>query len=75
MASNEIDTLMTLDPLGLSTQDIDKIIDYFRSSYHTHEGSAKFSKTRQASDKPKMNLVEMGLLKPKAVPQISRRKI
>lgn len=70
---NEIDTLMTIDPLELSSQDINKIIDYLRGSYKTHEASAKFSRTGQEGDKPKMDLMKLAGVKLKVVPTVRRR--
>lgn len=70
---NEIDQLMLLDPLNLSDVDLDKIVDYLRGSYKTHEQAAKFSKSGEASDKPKIDLEKIGLVKAK--PPLVRRKI
>lgn len=70
---NEIDTLMTLDPLHLSDVDLDKITDYLRASYRNHEASAKHSRTGVASDKPKIDLKAIGLVKEK--PPMVRRKV
>lgn len=74
MTGNEIDTLMTLDPLSLSSQNIDQIIDYLRSSYKNHEGSAKFKRTGDEVDKPKVDLLKAVGLK-KEAPGIVRRRI
>lgn len=71
--ANEIDELMTRDPLGLSKVDIDQIIEHFRGSYRNHEGSAKFKRTGQAEDKPKIDLEKLGLKS--AAPTVTRRKI
>lgn len=72
--ANEIDQLMTLDPLELSSVDIDKIIDYLRGSYKNHEASAKFSKTGQDGDRPKVDLLKSIGLK-KEAPAITRRRV
>jgi len=74
MSGNEIDQLMTLDPLELSSQNIDTIIDYLRSSYKNHEASAKFKRTGDEADKPKGDLLKNLGLK-KDAPAITRRRV
>lgn len=66
---NEIDRIMSLDPLELSAQDIDKIIDYQRKARMNFEAGVKPSKEK--GPKVSIDLVQLGLI-PAAEP-IKRR--
>lgn len=74
--SNDLDLLMDADPLGLSDQDIDKIIAYHRQQRANREaGGAK----RASKDTgPKLDIAALlgGMVKaePKAAP-LTRRRI
>lgn len=68
--TNEIDRLMSLDPLELSAQDIDSIIAYHRKNRLAVEAGLR-PKRGQAS--APINLEEIGLV-PKA-PAIKKRKL
>jgi len=56
---NEIDTLMDLDPLELSSQDIDRIIEYQRKARANFEAGVKPKK----GEAVKIDLVKLGLVK------------
>lgn len=45
-APNDIDALMALDPLGLSRQDLDKIIAYQRKQRASREAGVRTKKPR-----------------------------
>ena len=66
--SNEIDRLMSLDPLNLSAQDLDQIIAWNRQALQAYESGAKPKK-----DYTPIDLVALGLIK--KIPPIKRRKI
>lgn len=66
---NDIDYLMSLDPLELSKQNIDQIILYHRNQRALRERGVKPSKDK--GPKSTIDLVELGL-KP-ATPKINRR--
>lgn len=61
---NELDTLMNLDPLDLSAQDIDKIIEFQRRARRDFEAGVKPKKSTE--EKKPLDLVALGLDKPKA---------
>lgn len=56
--ANEIDRLMSLDPLELSAQDIDSIISYQRKARAAYESGAKPKKAAEAP----IDLEELGLV-------------
>ena len=58
---NEIDQLMDLDPLELSSKDKDGIIAYYRKQRGAFESGVKPKKSGEA-----INIVELGLVKPAA---------
>lgn len=66
---NDIDYLMSLDPLELSKQNIDQIILYHRNQRALRERGVKPSKDK--GPKSTIDLVGLGL-KP-AAPKINRR--
>ena len=66
---NDIDFLMSLDPLELSKQDIDIIIAYHRNQRALREKGVKPKKDKGPSST--LDLVALGL-KP-AAPKINRR--
>ena len=77
MTGNTIDELMKRiqdDPLLATAKDIDEVVDYFRSSFRNNEGSAKFKRTGDEADKPKVDLLKAVGLK-KEAPGIVRRRI
>ena len=57
---NEIDRLMSLDPEGLSSQDLKQLIAYYR---HRRDPSSEESK----AERPKIDLRKMGLIKDKKI--------
>ena len=67
--SNEIDRIMSLDPLKLSAQNIDEIILYQRKQRLAYESGVK---PKKASAQP-LDLVSLGLITAPA--PIKRRKI
>jgi len=67
--TNDIDFLMSLDPLELSKQDIDIIIAYHRNQRALREKGVKPKKDKGPSSP--LDLVALGL-KP-AAPKINRR--
>ena len=67
--SNEIDRLMSLDPLKLSAQNIDEIILYQRKQRLAYESGVK---PKKVSAQP-LDLVSLGLIT--APTPIKRRKI
>lgn len=69
---NEIDTLMSLDPLELSAQDIDSIILYHRKARLAFNSGVK-PKRGGGADIP-INLEKLGMIA-KPVETIKRRKI
>ncbi len=64
--ANTINILMHLDPLELSAQDIDAIIEYNRKLLTAYERGEKVT-----ADLPKIDLQAIGLKKPV---EIKRRK-
>lgn len=63
--ANELDLLMDMDPLELSKQDIDKIIEYQRKARANFQAGIKPKKEVG----PKKDLSEiLGALAPKAAP-------
>jgi hypothetical protein len=66
---NDIDSLMSLDPLELSKQDIDHIILYHRNQRALREKGVKPKKDKGPTQA--LDLVALGL-KP-AAPKINRR--
>jgi hypothetical protein len=60
---NELDTLMNLDPLDLSAQDIDRIIEMQRRARRDFESGVKPKK--DTPPKQPLDLVALGLEKPK----------
>ncbi len=66
---NEVDRLMSLDPLELSAQDIDDIIAYNRKLLTGYDAGVKPKK----GDQKPPSLVDLGIAKPK--PVIKVRKI
>lgn len=58
--SNNIDLLMSQDPLSLSAQDIDQIIAYQRKARASAESGVKVKKGDAA---PKVDLVAQGLVR------------
>lgn len=70
--ANEIDTLMTLDPLDLTTTDISKLVAYQRRMRQMYEAGVKPEK--QALDKIQGSaLLERLKLKAPAKPLTDRR--
>ncbi len=67
---NDLDELMSRDPLELSAQDIDAIIAYQRKSRAQWTSGVKPKKETPASQK--VDLVELGLV---AKPEGIRRRI
>lgn len=59
--TNELDKLMDLDPLELSSQAIDKLIDYQRKARANFEAGVKPKKG--GGETVKLDLVKMGLIK------------
>ena len=66
---NEIDTLMALDPLELSAQDIDSIIAYHRKGRALFESGVKPKRSGEAAP----SLAEIGLAQKPA--PLKRRKL
>ena len=69
--ANEIDRLMSLDPLALSAQDIDDIIAYQRKARAAYDSGAKPKKGASA---PTITLADLGLKK-KAPEPVRRRLV
>lgn len=69
--ANEIDELMDLDPLSLSSQDIDKIIAYHRNRRADLEAGHK--PKREIGPKIKLDLERLGLKKAPVADPIKRR--
>lgn len=67
--TNDIDLLMSLDPLELSKQDLECIIAYHRNQRALREKGVK--PTKDKGPKSTLDLVALGL-KP-AAPKINRR--
>ena len=59
---NDLDRLMALDPLELSAQDIDKIIEYQRQARKDWESGVKPKKA--GAEKQKLDLVKLGITAP-----------
>lgn len=62
--ANEVDELMSLDPLEMTAKDIDQIILYHRNNRANHEAGIKPKK--EAGPKVSLDTV-MASLKPKSV--------
>jgi hypothetical protein len=70
---NDIDTLMASDPLGLSRQDLDRIIAYQRKQRAAREAGVKTKKPRgEAAPAVSIEQLLSGL--PKAAPKPSTMK-
>lgn len=69
--ANEIDELMDLDPLSLSSQNIDDIIAYHRNRRADLEAGHKPKK--EIGPKIKLDLERLGLKKPSTVEPVKRR--
>jgi hypothetical protein len=69
---NDIDMLMSLDPLEMTKLDIDRVIAYHRNQRAAKEAGGKRSKAKKdTGPSQKLDLEALGL-KP-AVPKINRR--
>lgn len=66
---NDLDLLMDLDPLNLSAQDLDKIIEYQRKARQNWASGIK--PKRGATDKKELDLGMLGL-KPKTLGIVRR---
>ena len=62
--SNEIDLLMTLDPLDLTTQDLDKLVAYQRRMRAMYEAGVKPEKQRLESVKGSALLTKLKMVAP-----------
>ncbi len=69
--ANEIDQLMSLDPLELSAQDIDSIIAYQRKARAAWDSGVK---PKKGTEGPKITLADLGL-KRKGPEPIRRRLV
>ena len=65
MAGNEIDLLMTLDPLDLTQQDIQKIVAYQRKLRGMYDAGEKPQKQGIEAVKGSALLDKLKLIKPK----------
>lgn len=70
---SEIDDLMNLDPLGLSSQDVDKIIAYQRKQKQNFELGIKPKKEKGASVSLDNVLSALKVNAPEAVATVKRR--
>ena len=61
MAENSIDTLMSLDPLMMTPDDITSIIEYHRRNRANHEAGVKPKK--ETGPKIAIDLASLGLTK------------
>lgn len=68
---NDIDLLMSLDPLDMSKQDIDKIIAYHRNQRALKESGARTRAKKDTGPSQKIDLQKLGLVA--AAPKIDRR--
>lgn len=68
---NEIDELMSLDPLTMTVDDLDAIIAYHRKNRANAELGIKPPKA--SGPKLKLDLKAMGLIQPKPVESVKRR--
>lgn len=69
---NDVDLLMSLDPLELTKQDLDVIIAYHRNQRALRESGARGAKPKKdAGPSQKLDLEKLGL-KP-AAPKLNRR--
>lgn len=58
--ANEIDALMDLDPLDMSTKDIDAIIAYHRNNRARENAAGKMEKPKAPKGQgPKLNLADL----------------
>jgi len=70
---NDVDTLMALDPLELSKQDLDRIIAYQRKQRATREQGVRPKKSRGEAA-PALQLSELLAGLPKAAPKPNTMK-
>ncbi len=70
---NDVDTLMALDPLELSKQDLDRIIAYQRKQRAMREQGVRPKKSRGEAA-PALQLSELLASLPKATPKPSTMK-
>lgn len=68
---NDIDLLMSLDPLEMSDLDIDKVIAYHRNQRAAREAGKTGRAKKDSGPSTKLDLEKLGL-KP-AAPKITRR--
>lgn len=77
--SNDLDELMSLDPLDMTKDNIDAIIQYHRNARARAQEKAKTGGKRGAKAlldtvaKPKVDLRALGLIKDEPKPTINRR--
>lgn len=71
--ANEIDTLMDLDPLELTTSDLDTIIAYHRRNRANAEGGVKPKK--ESGPKISLDNVLKTLVKPQAAASEFKRRV
>lgn len=69
--ANDIDILMSEDPLNLTKEDIDSIITFHRQRRHDFEGGVK-PKPERNKPQVKISLQDLGLLPP---PEPIKRRI
>lgn len=69
--ANELDRLMDLDPLELSSQDLDAIISYYRKSRQNYELGVKPKKAGSEENKASLDSLIKGMAP--AAPKIERR--
>lgn len=70
---NDIDALMAEDPLGLSRQDLDRIISYQRKQRASREAGVKTKKPRGEAT-PSVSIEQLLSTLPKAAPGPSTLK-
>lgn len=68
---NDIDFLMSIDPLDADKKDIDKIIAYFRNQRAAKESGSRTRAKKDTGPQQKIDLKALGLVA--APPKINRR--
>ena len=72
----DLDELMSLDPLSLSSQQIDEIIAYQRKNRASREAGVKVKKGKNPdAPKVKLDLTALGLIPKKIEGPIMKRRV
>lgn len=71
----DIDALMSIDPLDLSAQDLDAIIQYQRNMRAKRESGVRTRKPKPEGPMVKLDLSKLGLIKTPTNNTVIRRRV